>query len=34
MILQERVANRMMLPWIKDWDTFQLVMCLWRRGKI
>ena len=30
MILQERVVTKMMLLWIKDWDTFQMVMRLWR----
>lgn len=34
MILQERVVTKMMLLWIKDWDGFQLVMRLWRRGGI
>jgi hypothetical protein len=34
MILQERVVTKMMLLWIKDWDTFQRVMHLWRRGEI
>jgi hypothetical protein len=34
MILQERVMTKMMLLWIKDWDGFQLVMRLWRRGGI
>ncbi len=34
MILQERVVTKMMLLWIKDWDSFQMVMRLWRRGGI
>jgi hypothetical protein len=33
MILQERVMSKMMLFLIKDWDSFQRVMRLWRRGK-
>jgi hypothetical protein len=34
MMLQERVAIKMMLFGIKDWDSFQLVMRLWRRGEM
>jgi hypothetical protein len=32
MVLQERVVTKMMLLWIKDWDSFQRVMHYWRRG--
>jgi len=32
MISHERVAGRMMLFLIKDWDSFQRVMRLWRKG--
>jgi hypothetical protein len=34
MVLQERVVTKMMLLWIKDWDSFQRVMRYWRRGLI
>ncbi len=34
MIVKEQVVTKMMLLWIKDWDTFQLVMRLWRQEKL
>jgi hypothetical protein len=34
MILQERVMSKMMVFLIKDWDSFQRVMRMWRRGLI
>lgn len=32
MIVREKVVSGMMLFLIKDWDAFQRVMHLWRRG--
>ena len=34
MVLNEQVVTKMMLLLIKDWDTFQLVMRLWRQEKV
>jgi len=34
MVLNEQVVTKMMLLLIKDWDTFQLVMHLWRQEKV